>query len=44
MTVKIMLDEGAYMPTRAHKTDAGVDGFIMLTVLTLNSVQTAGLR
>lgn len=25
MTVKIMLDEGAYMPTRAHKTDAGLD-------------------
>lgn len=25
MTVKIMLDEGAYMPTRAHKTDAGMD-------------------
>lgn len=25
MKVKIMLDEGAYMPTRAHKTDAGMD-------------------
>lgn len=25
MKMKIMLDEGAYMPTRAHKTDAGLD-------------------
>ena len=23
--MKIMLDQGAYMPTRAHKTDAGLD-------------------
>ena len=23
--MKIMLDEGAYMPTRAHETDAGLD-------------------
>ena len=23
--IKIMLDEGAYMPTRAHDTDAGLD-------------------
>ena len=23
--IKIMLDEGAYMPTRAHRTDAGLD-------------------
>ena len=23
--MKIMLDEGAYMPTRAHSTDAGLD-------------------
>ena len=25
MKVKIMLDDGAYMPTRAHKVDAGMD-------------------
>jgi dUTP pyrophosphatase len=25
MKMKIMLDEGAYMPTRAHDTDAGLD-------------------
>lgn len=25
MKIKIMLDEGAKMPTRAHKTDAGLD-------------------
>jgi len=24
-TIKVMLDPGAYMPTRAHKTDAGLD-------------------
>ena len=24
-TVKVMLDKGAYMPTRAHDTDAGLD-------------------
>ena len=23
--MKIMLDKGAYMPTRAHETDAGLD-------------------
>lgn len=25
MKLKVMLDEGAYMPTRAHRTDAGLD-------------------
>ena len=25
MKMKIMLDEGAFMPTRAHKEDAGLD-------------------
>lgn len=25
MTIKIKLDEGAKMPTRAHSTDAGLD-------------------
>ena len=25
ITMNIMLDKGAYMPTRAHKTDAGLD-------------------
>ena len=25
MIMKIMLDEGAFMPTRAHKADAGLD-------------------
>lgn len=25
MDVKVMLDEGAYMPTRAHEIDAGLD-------------------
>ena len=24
-TLNVMLDEGAYMPTRAHDTDAGLD-------------------
>ena len=25
MTLKVKLDSGAYLPTRAHKTDAGLD-------------------
>ena len=25
MKMKVMLDDGAYMPTRAHETDAGLD-------------------
>lgn len=25
MKIKVKLDKGAYMPTRAHKTDAGLD-------------------
>ena len=25
MKIKVKLDEGAYMPTRAHETDAGLD-------------------
>ena len=29
MKVKIMLDDGAYMPTRAHKNDAGMDLYAM---------------
>lgn len=27
--MKIVLDEGAYMPTRAHETDAGLDLYAM---------------
>lgn len=27
--MKIVLDKGAYMPTRAHKTDAGLDLYAM---------------
>lgn len=27
--MKIMLDKGAYMPTRAHETDAGLDLYAM---------------
>lgn len=27
--MKIMLDKGAYMPTRAHDTDAGIDLYAM---------------
>lgn len=29
MEMKVMLDPGAYMPVRAHKTDAGLDLFAM---------------
>lgn len=29
MKMKIKLDEGAYMPTRAHNTDAGLDLYAM---------------
>lgn len=29
--MKIKLDNGAYMPTRAHKTDAGLDLYAMQT-------------
>lgn len=31
--MKIMLDEGAYMPTRAHETDAGLDLYSMETII-----------
>lgn len=29
MKMKVMLDKGAYMPTRAHDTDAGLDLYAM---------------
>ena len=29
--MKIMLDDGAYMPTRAHENDAGLDLYAMAT-------------
>lgn len=29
--MKVMLDEGAYMPTRAHSTDAGMDLYAVET-------------
>ena len=32
-TMKIMLDEGAYMPTRAHETDAGLDLYARETAI-----------
>ena len=34
--MKIKLDEGAYMPTRAHDTDAGLDLYsshLLMTIL-----------
>ena len=31
--MKVMLDEGAYMPTRAHSTDAGLDLYSPVDVL-----------
>ena len=33
MIMKIMLDEGAYMPTRAHKADAGLDLYARETTI-----------
>jgi dUTP pyrophosphatase len=33
MKMKIMLDEGAYMPTRAHETDAGLDLYARETAI-----------
>ena len=30
MKLKVMLDKGAYMPTRAHSTDAGLDLYSMV--------------
>ena len=33
--MKIMLDEGAYMPTRAHETDAGLDLYAMEDTIVL---------
>ena len=32
-TMKVMLDPGAIMPTRAHPTDAGLDLYAPRTVL-----------
>lgn len=29
MNMKIVLDDGAFMPTRAHETDAGLDLYAM---------------
>lgn len=29
MKIKVLLDKGAYMPTRAHETDAGLDLYAM---------------
>lgn len=31
--MKIMLDDGAYMPTRAHRTDAGLDLYSPVDVM-----------
>lgn len=31
--MKIMLDKGAFMPTRAHETDAGLDLYSRETVI-----------
>lgn len=31
--MKVMLDEGAYMPTRAHSTDAGLDLYSPVDVM-----------
>ena len=28
MKIKVMLEDGAYMPTKAHKTDAGFDLYV----------------
>ncbi len=33
MIMKIMLDEGAYMPTRAHEADAGLDLYARETTI-----------
>lgn len=43
MKVKVMLDPGAKMPTRAHKTDAGLDLYSPIeTVLPVQSAWTDG--
>ena len=33
MKMKIMLDEGAFLPTRAHESDAGLDLYAMETTI-----------
>ena len=35
--MKVMLDEGAYMPTRAHSTDAGLDLYSPFDVMIMSN-------
>lgn len=45
--MKIMLDEGAYMPTRAHSTDAGLDLYSPVDVMIMpqaNAVIDTGVH
>lgn len=45
--MKVMLDEGAYMPTRAHSTDAGLDMYSPVDVMIMpraNAVIDTGVH
>lgn len=45
--MKVMLDEGAYMPTRAHSTDAGLDLYSPFDVMIMpraNAVIDTGVH
>lgn len=45
--MKVMLDEGAYMPTRAHSTDAGLDLYSPVDVMIMpraNAVIDTGVH
>lgn len=45
--MKVMLDEGAYMPTRAHRTDAGFDLYSPVDVMIMpqaNAVIDTGVH